>query len=249
MRAPASSYPTNDEIISMLIRSNIPTLVSEGRDDAVVLRIFEKEFSDVGLSLLPVGGRSRVLQIYERRNELRKDQIVLFLADKDTWCITGIPPEYIDDCIMFTSGYSIENDLYVDSDFEKLLSTDEEKAFFSELDFVCDWYSIMLNRKLRGQEAEYSAHPDNIMDNRALFCKESLLSPNEEFPIDLRNNIRERYKNLLRGKTLLSLIMRHLSYKGRDPRHHHLSLMEMSAASMGNNMSRIRDRLDQALRR
>ena len=38
--------------------------------------------------------------------------VVIFVADQDMWFFTGIPEKYRD-TIIFTRGYSLENDLYL----------------------------------------------------------------------------------------------------------------------------------------
>ena len=49
------------------------------------------------------------------------------MADKDLWLYVGIPDEFSDDHLLFTDGHLIENDLYRDDDFERLLTAPERK--------------------------------------------------------------------------------------------------------------------------
>jgi hypothetical protein len=65
------------------------------------------------------------------------------------------------------------------------------------------------------------------------------LEAGERFPDDLCAAIRADYKNKLRGKTLIGLLMRHLSYKGRSVRHNPGALFEMAAVNPGPLLTRL----------
>ena len=54
------AYLTADEIVATIGRSAFPSIVTEGDDDVIALRRLEEEFADIGLTLLPAGGRTRI---------------------------------------------------------------------------------------------------------------------------------------------------------------------------------------------
>ena len=116
--------PTVDELVATLRRSRLPTIVVEGRDDMRIYRWIEPRVSNVDTSVLPVGGRNKLLSIYERRNEYSQLPVA-FLADRDMWLFSGIPEQY--NHIIWTLGYSIENDIYSGSELENLLDVEEAK--------------------------------------------------------------------------------------------------------------------------
>jgi hypothetical protein len=59
------------------------------------------------------------------------------------------------------------------------------------------------------------------------------LRSGEVFPVDLYDKIKADYGRLLRGKSLLAILMRHLSYKGRSVRHNQRALLQNVGASRG----------------
>lgn len=235
-----ASRPTVDEVIGTLKRTGDPTLLAEGIDDIVMLRRFEEEFFESGLSILPLGGRSAVLEIFERRDELPADVMILFLADKDLWVYTGVPDNF-DDCrILFTDGYSIENDLYRDGDFERLLSASERASFESYLMDFLKWYALSLARNLRGEEVALSTHPRAILQVPISLAASTELRPGELEPRDELAQLSVDYRRLLRGKSLMALLVMQLSHSQRPVKHSVRSLMEHGAVAGGPFVQRIR---------
>ena len=84
--------PTVDELVETLRRSSLPTLLVEGRDDMVVYRWLESTDCEEPVDVLQCGGRSRLLKVYERRNEFARLRCV-FLADSDMWLFDKVPNE------------------------------------------------------------------------------------------------------------------------------------------------------------
>jgi len=119
---PKSLPTTADEMVSYLKSSSLPTILVEGRDDEMIYDWLEERFSSHNAFVLPCGGRTVLLAVYERRGEFSNKKTA-FLADRDIWLFTAIPPEYLD--IVWTEGYSIENDLYAGTNLEVLLDSDE----------------------------------------------------------------------------------------------------------------------------
>lgn len=238
----ASVDITIDEIIALLRKSSLPTVVVEGVDDMVVYRKLEGRFESIGLSVLPVGGRDKVLEVYERRHELSGALCPVFVADLDSWAISGIPSEYVDSTLVFTTGYSIENDVYVDGQLRNLLNGSEVGRYESELSDFIEWFALALSRHIVDSTKPIALHPDHVLDSTQRPGLMALL-PGEAYPALLRGRINAEYSSLLRGKSLLALLVRNVSYKGRAVRHHHNALMESVAVRPGALLGRIADRI------
>lgn len=230
-----------DEIISTLQHSSLPTIFIEGSDDVIVYRNIENILSDKNVSIFPVGGRPKVLDIYNRRSELPKNMIVAFIVDKDRWSFEGIPQKYIDNKIICTNGYSIENDVYNDGSLYKLLHANEIARFDEELEKFIYWYAIAFNRHLKNGENGIDNHPNDVINNYVTLTK---LNEQEAYPEDIKFKIKEDYKNLLRGKSLINLLIRNISYSGRNVKHHSKSLMELVGINPGPLISSIYERVE-----
>lgn len=233
---------TIDELVATLKRSSLPTVITEGGDDIVVFRQVEDEFADVGVSVLAVGGRDKLLRLYDRRGEYGNLEVA-FIADRDVWVMADVADQYKDDRLLFTWGYSIENDLYHDGKLEKLLTADEKSSFKAELLEFVRWYALALNRLLGGGEERIRIHPNHLLDTPGRLAAELTLKAGETYPDELLSNIHQNYIRCVRGKSLLSLLMRQLSYPGRSVRHNHRSIMELVAANRGELLSSMYDRL------
>ena len=235
--------PTAGELIEVLNRSSLPTVLVEGNDDVIVFRRLEDYFIDLGISVLPVGGRECVLEIFQRRKEIKHPKTLVFIADRDVWSISGIPAEYDSTQLIFTRGYSIENDIYIDGNFESLLFGGEQNNLNSEIDIFSKWYSLAVYRFLNGKHNKLDTHPDSIFSDPLLKQGIQSLEAGETFPTDLFERIKKDYKLLIRGKSLFGLLMRQLSYKGRAVRHRHDSLIEQVAVNRGDLLSEIFERV------
>ena len=107
---------TECEIISLLERSSLPiSILIEGKDDIIIYRRLE-HYLDTDVDVLGVGGRSILLSIFNKQTqgEILKNKNIIYIADKDIWFNIGIPEAYQNPKLIFTSGYSIENDIFID---------------------------------------------------------------------------------------------------------------------------------------
>ena len=99
---------TEAEIISYLGKTSLPTLLVEGEDDASIYRWLEDQLGVFTGSILICSGRDTLLSIYRKRSTFTHGKVA-WLADSDMWVLTSPPPDLAD--VIFTAGYSIENDL------------------------------------------------------------------------------------------------------------------------------------------
>lgn len=235
---------TADEVIAYLKRSQLPTVLTEGRRDYLIYRDIEESLSEIGVSLMPVGGRSCLLSVFERRSETGRANEIAFIADRDLWVMTQVPDEYVSDCVAFTNGYSIENDLYQDGDPERLLSLEEKQKFFSELREFIRWYAFAVHKNLNGSKVSLNYHPNEVLKDKKLapeFIEKSSFS---EPPNEIFEQLMQEYKKLLRGKSLIKIIMRHLNYPKRPAKHSYDALLEHCASIKGSYMKSIRDSIE-----
>ncbi|AHG76323.1 hypothetical protein X808_18030 [Mannheimia varigena USDA-ARS-USMARC-1296] len=215
-----------DEYISVLNHSNLPnTVIVEGKDDIKLYRILEK----LGINIFPVGGRNTLLKIFEERHRLKCNNIA-FIADKDVWVNIGIPPEYIDEKLIFTSGYSIENDVFIDFKCEDILSgKDNYDAYKSDLDKYIHWYTLAIYRLNEyDRNLEIAKHPNEIINNFEIFNENKYL---ENYPNELKAKIRQAYPLSIRGKSLIDLFLRNA--KG----HSIISIFDSIAARPGEKIN------------
>jgi hypothetical protein len=237
---------TTDEVVSLLKRTSLPTIIVEGCDDMIVYRAIEEKLAHLGVSMLPVGGRGKVLDVFQRKSEIPNTVRVAFIADKDLWVSIGIPEEFAADQLIFTEGYSIENDIFLDGELWKILKGSEPQKFETELKEFVEWYALAINRTINGCSEPISLHPDHVLcpKQRLDLLK---LKEGEEYPAALREKIINEYKKLVRGKSLISLLLRNVNYKGREPRHTDKALLESVAIRPGPLLQRITSAVEAAI--
>lgn len=217
-----------DEAVSVITRSSLPTVITEGDDDYVVYRKIEDNASDLGISLFPVGGKSKAITVWQSIPDDRRESVMLLL-DRDCWIFTGVPREFSIPQIILTEGYSVENDLYRDGDWEALLSGSERRVFDQELEVVARWFSHRLAARENDPSLEIAWHAAHVL----AACANESLGEGDPF------GVLDDYQRLLRGKTLLDVLIRQLSRRGRAVKHNRRSLMEAAAVRRASNFTRI----------
>lgn len=135
---------TVNEIIAYLKRTNLPTVLVEGTDDKSVYRYIENRLGELDADILICNGRDALLEIFTRRNEFSAAKVA-FVADRDMWYFTGIPDEY-QNGVIFSAGYSLENDLYVKEIFEGLLEKEEKRKFMDLIQELSRWFAFEVTR-------------------------------------------------------------------------------------------------------
>ena len=218
---------TVDEWVATLSHLDFPMLLVEGDDDMRIYRWLQERVGNQEVGVEPVGGRKTLLSIYARRDEYAHLPVA-FLADRDLWLFSGIPPDYPD--IVWTLGYSIENDLYAGAELENLLNADEAEDHGKILDVIIEWFAFEVEEYLAKREALvdtscYTVVPlgktqmdEGFRDNRGF------RPPNEEF----YQRIKAAYQLELRGKTLFEILTRFLSASDREVKHSTFGLYEIA---------------------
>ena len=220
-------HPTVDELVATLRRSQLPTVVVEGKDDIHIYRWVEARISNRYADVLSTGGRDVLFEVYQRRNEF-PNLPVAFVADRDLWLFSGIPANHDD--VIWTQGYSIENDLYAGANLEKLLDSDEASEHEQILLSIIQWFAFEVEEHLAGREAQVARHCNEIvpLDETRInqrFCEDREFRPAK---VRLVQQIKEAYQLQLRGKLLFQLLARFLSASDRRAKHSILGLHEIA---------------------
>lgn len=215
--AEKASLPTIEELIALLSRTSLPTVVIEGKDDVVVYRKMEEEFAEFGVSVLPVGGRANVLKIYDKLSDSPSRNKLIFIADLDLWVISSIPQKYISDNLIFTDGYSVENDVFRDLDIKSVMTREEKIAFDKDVSRFAYWYSLVVKRSIEEDvDSDLSLFPGRILDYPLVYDSKTKLKPEEKYPLEILSVVEKDYFKLIRGKSLMHLAHRQLGRVGRD---------------------------------
>jgi hypothetical protein len=220
--------PTTDEIVELLKRTSLTTVLVEGTDDAAVYRHMETLMAGIKATILPCGGRTALLAVFSRRTEFQA-KAVAFLADKDMWLFSGVPPEYSD--IVWTQGYSLENDLYHESDIERLLTIEETATFRNLIDLASKWFAFQVENYKKGLVVNVALHISAVVTQDAqdlsplVRSKYGYADPPEATYLDIRNS----YTIKLRGHLLFQALVRILSMPSRGSTYSHQNILELCA--------------------
>ena len=220
-------HPTVDELVAALRRSQLSTVIVEGTDDMQIYRWVEERIGSQNANVLPAGGKNNLLSVYQRRNEYAHLPVA-FVADRDLWLFSGIPLDYHG--IIWTQGYSIENDLYAGANLENLLDADETKEHQQVLDSITEWFAFEVEEYLGGREAQVATHCNRVVPpgkteiDYGFRQNRRFRSPNEE----LHQQIKDKYQLQLRGKLLFQMLSRFLNAPNRRPKYPILVLHEIA---------------------
>ncbi len=217
---------TEKEIVDYLGRTSLPTLLVEGPDDAVIYRWLENQLGIFSGSVLFCSGRDVLLSIYRKRDAFPHGKLA-WLADLDMWRFSSPPSDL--DGVVFTTGYSIENDLYAGSQIEALLEDDERNRHERLLSIVCRWFAFEVLEFLAGREAQVAHRIRNVVDFNVMDIRTGFASqrgysePDPSFVNAMLND----YKLSLRGKTLMEVLVSHLSDSRRNAKYSYAAIVEM----------------------
>ncbi len=198
----------------MLRHSSLPTVLVEGISDARGYRHLEKQL-DVGrVSILPCGGRINLLKVFERRREIPSLPLA-FIADRDMW-LFRMPAGYEE--IIWTTGYSLENDVLAAGAAEDLLEPGEMIRFRQSLDVLIPWFAFEVEEFLAGRTAHVDVHPDSVLPPDAMVIREAHYAGrgSGRGSDAMIKFIHDDYALRLRGKNLAYLLARFLN----SPRRH-----------------------------
>lgn len=214
---------TVDDLINALRLSSKPNIVVEGKDDVIIYGELVDRFGKFNVDFYPAGCKETLLRLYEELADYEskgdfRHAPVAFIADRDMWLFRGIPNQY--DNIIWTEGYSIENDLYA---HVKLRDRVGNKVEYDQtIDAISMWFAYKVEEYLEKNPREKtfeSIRDEEHVDvahrlNRIVPPDKTTLSPDLEFlPSDYERvrEIRRVYHLQLRGKLLFQLLVRFLN--------------------------------------
>lgn len=222
-------HPTVEELVSTLHRSKLPTVIVEGKDDMQIFRWMEEHLKVHEVDVLGVDGRPNLFAVYDRKSDFQHIPVA-FIADKDKELFTQLLAGY--DEIIWTQGYSIENDLYAGANpsLESLMDPHEVVEHSQLLGIIVDWFAFEVEELLSGRTPEFNHHcnkvvpqDQTVMDND-FQQRRGFRYPNSE----LQQQIRDVYQLQLRGKLLFQMLVRFLSKSNRRVKHSIHSLYEVA---------------------
>jgi hypothetical protein len=220
---------TSEELIQALCRSQLPTIVVEGRDDMIVYRWLEINDCLKRVDVIQCGGRDTLLEVYRNRKKFNHIPYI-FIADRDMWLFSTTPKQYED--VVFTAGYSIENDLLHGCDLVSKLFSDSESTEFHLLeDALANWFAFEVEQYLQGEDYNVEIHPNRLVPlgrsslDKTAVSPRSFIDPN----IELVRRIKKDFHLLFRGKSLVSIYTRILSSRNRASKFSAKNILEISA--------------------
>lgn len=201
---------TVDEIVATLRKTSLQTVIVEGTDDVRIYRRMKEDTRLQNCDFLHCNGRNTVLGIYERRAIFAKKQVA-FIADKDMWVFKGIPEIY--DGVIFTEGYSIENDLYTDGKalIDALFSPKELALKVEIFENLIQWFAFEVEKWKGNNEDLDFAHitllnTEVIAENGTQFTNAFLQKRGfKEAEQAILQEIKENYNLQIRGKFLFQV--------------------------------------------
>ena len=215
---------TVNELVEILRHSNSPNIIVEGKDDVIIYRTLVEDYFKKGvIDIHQTGGREKLLHLYDLLSNAEKEDDfrhvpVAFIADRDMWLFKGIPCRYKD--IIWTTGYSIENDLYSSA---KLRQFVQDPDYEDVLTSISAWFAWKVEEYLKNNPPSKPFNTirdetpvDEIDLPYARIVQEGTtqLNPNLNYLSQDHKRfkmVKENYSTQLRGKLIFDLLWRFLN--------------------------------------
>ena len=216
---------TVDELVSILQHSQKANIVVEGDDDVIIYGALVDRLGIFDVDFFHAGCKKTLLHLYEELShyESRGDfrhAPVAFIADRDMWLFRGIPSCY--DNIIWTEGYSVENDLYSSARLRDRVGNKAEYA--QVLDSISMWFAYKVEEYLEKnppppKKVFRSFRDEEHVDvghrlGRIIPVEKTTLALDLEFLPSNHERVRavkRAYHLQLRGKLLFELLVRFLN--------------------------------------
>lgn len=238
-------------IISTIKNSNSGKyVIVEGVDDIVVYRNLITLYSSKGIKIMAAGGRTKVLEVFDALKGTSNLDKAIFIVDQDSWIFNGIPSSYQHPRIIYTSGYSIENDVYLDRQLETLMhGTNVFSPFQNDLRVYLKWFALAITRFCTNDNANseiLDIHPQTFFKCSVTTQNYCNLNSGEIFPQQTYDDLLVNYSLKFRGKCLLPLAIRALGSRQGQPKYNSATIMEETAITgRGIHLNRIFSTVDQ----
>ena len=188
-------------------------------------RFMRRQLMKENIDFISCSGVKNLMAVFRRRNEFA-DRHVIFYRDRDLLIHTGIPAEL--NVMLFTRGYSIENDVYAETGIEEMILTQGEldNHAIAKRNFIL-WYSAMVHQNLNRQETSFRLSPLHVLSNTYDLKPAYQLNVGEiADSSDRFNEIFGDYAKMLRGHSLFELLVVFLRVAGRAPQYNSNQLMD-----------------------
>lgn len=213
---------TPEIIIETLKRSNLKTVLIEGKDDLQIYRHIEEEVDFLEVDFLACNGRNNLLEVYKAKNDISTK--LLFICDSDLWLFVP-KPEFINEDLITTNGYSIENELYQDGIeiLNTLFSEEEILKKKQIIENLCVWFAYEVSKVLQNTQydckfSDVSILNEEIIELNSFHLREEFLKnrnfiePDKNLIEDIKNN----YKIKLRGKFIFQVLEKLFKERGKN---------------------------------
>ena len=219
-------------------------VVVEGVDDIVVYRNLITLYRAKGIKVLPAGGRDKVLEVFDDLSKTPHLNKAIFIVDQDSWIFSGIPFKYQHERIIYTGGYSIENDVYLDKQLEALMQgTGVYASFQADLQIYLSWFALAITRFCTDNNScseKLDVHPTTFFENQLSIDTHRALKTEEVFPQQTYDDLLVNYALKFRGKCLLPLAVRSLGQRPGEAKYNTKTIMEETACTgRGTYLNRI----------
>ena len=241
-----SKYLTDDELICAINHSSESYIIVEGPDDVMIYRWILEDIDCEGL-LEPREGCGSVKKLYRRKDEITNPKVI-FICDKDTIVYTETIPENYSEMI-YTEGYSIENDLYYGKALEKKLFKKQDIIIFSAvLDSFLRAYACELEKFRENRKCNFKIEPECILDKKNDY---SLITNSlNEFKEPAKETIdylKDNYDSLVRGHSLFSLVRIVLGRKDREIKYSIKQLYELCYSNKSDSIIKMQNNIKSIL--
>jgi hypothetical protein len=219
---------TETEITSLIEHSSLPIILVEGREDMSIYSWLASGRLPGGVEILPCSGRTTLLGVFERRHEFA-DKSVAFVADRDMWLFSGVPTCYLD--VVWTHGFSVENDVLSSSLVDRLFSASEKEEFRKLARELCIWFAQEVTEYLDGRHAVLDVHINQLIPLKSQTLDPSYSARRRyraSSSKELLRRIQAKPKQMVRGKQILQLYVRILDAPSRRARYRTHSVLEIA---------------------
>ena len=216
---------TIEDLVTTLRLSKKPNIVVEGKNDEIIYGSLVDRLGVFDVDFFRAGGKKTLLHLYEELSHYEnagdfRHAPVAFIADRDMWLFRGIPSCYDD--IIWTEGYSIENDLYSSAKLRDRVGNMAE--YDQTLDSISMWFAYKVEEYLEKnppppKKVFQSFRDEEHVDvghrlRRIIPIEKTTLAPDLEFlpsNHEMVRNVRTAYHLQLRGKLIFELLVRFLN--------------------------------------
>ena len=230
-----SDKPRTPDVIFALVKNSTKlNIVVEGPTDHNIYKTLIESLGIWDVDYYEAGGRDGVFAVYRLIKNYNEENLldrVAFIVDQDSWVFLGLetikelPKEYSDiyiDDIIWTDGYSIENDLYVCGKLSKFVDYKHKEDYDKTLDSICAWYAFEILKNQEEDNLPIDKHLEEIIPKNCNTLKPEFLDELKKRGFDSscpdlnqkKEKIKGEYEKYIRGKNLFQLLQRFLKKSG-----------------------------------